>query len=66
MDSLEIVRKFYDETVNYEWQRLDRHKVEFELSKRYIKRYVKQIPTYWTSVEDQVSIHFILLNRVAM
>ncbi|WML48651.1 class I SAM-dependent methyltransferase [Neobacillus sp. PS3-34] len=41
MDSLEIVRKFYDETVNYEWERLDRHKVEFELSKRYINRYIK-------------------------
>jgi 2-polyprenyl-3-methyl-5-hydroxy-6-metoxy-1,4-benzoquinol methylase len=41
MDSLETVRKFYDETVNYEWERLDRHKVEFELSKRYINRYVK-------------------------
>jgi S-adenosylmethionine-dependent methyltransferase len=41
MDSVEIVRKFYDETVNYEWNRLDRHQVEFELSKRYINRYVK-------------------------
>ncbi|WP_135554647.1 class I SAM-dependent methyltransferase [Paenibacillus cymbidii] len=41
MDSIEIVRRFYDETVNYEWNRLDRHKVEFELSKRYINRYVK-------------------------
>jgi S-adenosylmethionine-dependent methyltransferase len=41
MDSVENVRKFYDETVNYEWNRLDRHLVEFELSKRYIERYVK-------------------------
>ncbi|MDF2662068.1 MAG: hypothetical protein K0Q94_4859, partial [Paenibacillus sp.] len=41
MDSIEIVRKFYDETVNYEWKRLDRHQVEYELSKRYITRYVK-------------------------
>jgi S-adenosylmethionine-dependent methyltransferase len=41
MDSIEIVRRFYDETVNYEWRRLDRHQVEFELSKRYITRYVK-------------------------
>lgn len=40
MDSMEIVRKFYDETVNVEWKRLDRHQVEFELSKRYIRRYV--------------------------
>ena len=41
MDSVEIVRKFYDETVNYEWNRLDRHQVEFELSKRFITRYIK-------------------------
>jgi S-adenosylmethionine-dependent methyltransferase len=41
MDSVEIVKKFYDETVNYEWERLDRHKVEFELTKRYINRYIK-------------------------
>ena len=41
MDSIETVRKFYDETVNYEWERLDRHKIEFELTKRYINRYIK-------------------------
>ena len=41
MDSIETVRKFYDETVNYEWNRLERHKVEFELCKRYINRYIK-------------------------
>jgi S-adenosylmethionine-dependent methyltransferase len=41
MDSNEIVRKFYDETVNYEWERLNRHKVEYEIIKRYINRYVK-------------------------
>ena len=41
MDSLDIVKKFYDETVNNEWERLDHHKVEFELSKRYMNRYIK-------------------------
>lgn len=41
MDSLEIVRKFYDETVNYEWERLERHKVEYELGKRFMNRYIK-------------------------
>lgn len=41
MDNLDNVRRFYDETVNYEWRRLDRHQVEFELSKRYINRYIK-------------------------
>jgi len=41
MDNVDTVRKFYDETVHYEWDRLERHKVEFELTKRYIMRYVK-------------------------
>ncbi|MEH7226809.1 class I SAM-dependent methyltransferase [Bacillus sp. JJ1566] len=41
MESIEIVRKFYDETVDYEWDRLERHKVEFELTKRYLNRYIK-------------------------
>ncbi|HEX5565061.1 MAG TPA: hypothetical protein VFX34_08875, partial [Sporosarcina sp.] len=41
MESIEIVRKFYDETVNYEWERLNSHKVEFELTKRYLNRYIK-------------------------
>lgn len=41
MDRLEIVRKFYDETVNDEWERLERHKVEYELSKRFMNRYIK-------------------------
>lgn len=40
MDSTEIVRRFYDETVQIEWERLDRHKVEYELSKRHISRYI--------------------------
>jgi S-adenosylmethionine-dependent methyltransferase len=41
LDSLEIVRKFYNKTVDYEWERLKRHKVEFELTKRYLNRYMK-------------------------
>jgi S-adenosylmethionine-dependent methyltransferase len=41
LESVETVRKFYDETVNYEWERLDRHKVEYELTKRYLNRYIK-------------------------
>ncbi|MBP3962902.1 class I SAM-dependent methyltransferase [Paenibacillus lignilyticus] len=40
-NDMEIVRKFYDDTVQYEWSRLERHKVEFELSKRYMNRYIK-------------------------
>ena len=42
MDSVEIVRKFYDDTVDYKWRRLDRHKVEYEISRRFITRYVKK------------------------
>lgn len=38
---METVRKFYDETVDYEWNRLYRHKVEYELTKRFLKRYIK-------------------------
>ncbi|QGS68113.1 methyltransferase domain-containing protein [Oceanobacillus sp. 143] len=41
LESGETVRKFYDETVNYEWERLERHKVEFEITKRYLNRYIK-------------------------
>ncbi|WP_170138857.1 class I SAM-dependent methyltransferase [Oceanobacillus chungangensis] len=41
MESGETVRKFYDETVKDEWERLDRHKVEFEITKRYLNRYIK-------------------------
>lgn len=41
LEDIEIVRKFYDETVNYEWVRLERHKVEFELTKRFLNRYIK-------------------------
>ncbi len=41
MDGLENVKKFYDETVHNEWDRLERHKVEFELSKRFMNRYIK-------------------------
>jgi 2-polyprenyl-3-methyl-5-hydroxy-6-metoxy-1,4-benzoquinol methylase len=41
VESVETVRKFYDETVDYEWRRLDRHKVEYELTKRFLKRYIR-------------------------
>ena len=41
MDSLKNVMNFYDETVHYEWERLERHKIEFELTKRFLNRYIK-------------------------
>ncbi|REE68763.1 methyltransferase family protein [Paenibacillus taihuensis] len=40
-DHVDIVKRFYDDTVHYEWHRLDRHKIEFELTKRYLDRYLK-------------------------
>lgn len=41
MDSVSKVRKFYDELVQREWERLDRHPVEFALNKRFIERHTK-------------------------
>lgn len=40
MKSLENVQNYYDETVEDEWIRLDKHYVEYELTKRYLKRYI--------------------------
>ena len=41
MDSVRKVRKFYDEVVQKEWERFDRHPVEFALNQRFIGRYIK-------------------------
>lgn len=41
VDTVEIVRKSYDESVEKEWGRLERHKIEFEITKRYLRRYIK-------------------------
>jgi len=41
MDSVENVRQFYDGFVEDEWHRLERHKVEYELTRRYICRFIK-------------------------
>ena len=40
-DTVKIVKGFYDKGVVVEWERLQRHKFEFELTVRYINRYVK-------------------------
>ena len=40
MDSIELVRNRYDEMVQNEWERLVRHKIEFEINKRFIDRYI--------------------------
>ena len=41
IDTVEIVRKNYDENFQKEWERLEGHNVEFEITKRYIERYIK-------------------------
>lgn len=41
MDSVDIVRDFYDNGVEEEWLRMERHPIEFELTKRYLKRHIK-------------------------
>ncbi|MCD5414002.1 MAG: class I SAM-dependent methyltransferase [Clostridiales bacterium] len=37
---MSIVENFYDENANYEWERLNRHKVEFHITKRYLSEYI--------------------------
>ena len=37
----EIVREYYNSSVESEWIRLDRHPYEFELNRRFLSRYIK-------------------------
>lgn len=37
-----VVEKYYDENAEDEWFRLERHKIEFEITKRYLNEYVKK------------------------
>lgn len=39
MDPIDTVRKCYDSAVDTEWNRLERHVVEFEINRRYIEAY---------------------------
>ncbi len=39
---MQNVASFYDQNVEREWTRLDRHPVEFALTKRYLDRYITQ------------------------
>jgi len=41
IDTVKIVKEFYDKDATVEWERLQRHQFEFELTTRYINRYVK-------------------------
>lgn len=34
------IEKYYNEIAEYEWQRLERHRVEFDLTKRYLREYI--------------------------
>ncbi|WP_350343174.1 methyltransferase domain-containing protein [Proteinivorax tanatarense] len=36
------VEEFYDSSANYEWERLNKHKIEFEITKRYLDRYIQK------------------------
>ncbi|MFW6270968.1 MAG: class I SAM-dependent methyltransferase [Bacillota bacterium] len=39
---MDEVRKYYDENAKEEWDRLEKHKIEFEITKRYMKEYIKE------------------------
>ncbi len=41
MNTTEIVRNFYNKGVQYEWERLERHPIEFEVTKHYLDKYIK-------------------------
>lgn len=40
-DVVEVVKDFYDSSVQAEWERLQRHPFEYELTCRYLRRYIK-------------------------
>ena len=42
MDRIDTVRKCYDSDVAAEWNRLERHVVEFEINRRYIEKYARK------------------------
>ena len=39
---MDEVEKYYDESAEEEWARLDRHKVEFDITKRYMEEYIEK------------------------
>lgn len=41
MSAMDAVREFYNSTVEREWERLDRHPVEYAITAHYLKRYIK-------------------------
>ena len=40
-NSQKIIKQFYDENTQYEWERLDRHPFEFAITSHFMERYVK-------------------------
>lgn len=40
-DTVKVVRDFYDSSVQAEWERLQRHPFEYELTRRYLDRYIQ-------------------------
>jgi ubiquinone/menaquinone biosynthesis C-methylase UbiE len=40
-DDIRLVKEFYDQFTEYEWERFDRHPYEFELTKRMLDRYIR-------------------------
>lgn len=41
MNEVQIVKDFYDQNAEYEWQRCERHPFEFAINKAYLDRYIK-------------------------
>lgn len=39
---MSIVEEYYDSIVEDEWERLERHKVEFDITKRYLEEYINE------------------------
>ena len=42
MDSIAAVRAFYDENFEHEWERMDRHPIEWHVNLHFIKQYVQR------------------------
>ncbi len=40
-DSQKIIKQFYDQNTQYEWERFDRHPFEFAITTKFMERYVK-------------------------
>lgn len=39
--SIDIVKKFYDDNVEMEWERLNKHKIEWDINTHYLDKYIK-------------------------